>query len=777
MAYSPSHAWIEPFSSRETEILGLISAGLSNHEIAQKLHLSSETVKWYNKQIFSKLGVKSRTLAVARAREFQLLEAPAPQPARQSQPLAHNLPARLTSFVGRSQELQEIKQLLKTARLVVLTGPGGTGKTRLALEAASQLVPSYRDGVWLVELAPLSDAALLADAIAQVLRIGVRGSAPVLEILKHSLASRHLLLLLDNFEHLPGAAPQVSELLAAAPQLSVLATSRERLHLYGEHEYPVRPLALPDPHSKESPERLLAYDSVNLFLQRARAIRPGFNLTDANMESLAQVCIRLDGLPLALELAASQLKIYPPAALASRLSATLGDLPPGPSDLPARQRTLNATIQWSYDLLDESQKALFALLAVFRGGATLEAIEQVCGGLAKNLVNALSALVDKSLLLASETRTGDLRFSMLETIREYAWERVLSGGMGESICQAHAAYYTALAERAAGEIRDRRQSYWYPRLQAEQDNLRAAMDWSINGSQPEYGVRLAAALRDYWYYNGYTVEARRRIDAALQKTSPSQPALRAGVLLSSGWNAAAVSELARAVPELEEAVELYRQLGDERSEAWSKIMLSITCLGDPQKAPLGAALCRQGLEVFLKLGDLPGIAQSYNILGELARMALDYDAALKYYELCQDVSAESGEQMRVAMSDINMGFVFYRRGDYSKALELARRELIEIRKLQNDYGLSTFMGSFAGPLAQLGAPERAARLLGASFALLAAKGSVYQFSDQPEIDEYVRVTREKMEAAAFEQAWQAGQAMTLEEAVELALSSFPEGKS
>lgn len=749
--------------------------GMSNHEIAQKLHLSPETVKWYNKQIFSKLGVSSRTLAVAKAREFHLLSFRETAQVEEQMRVMHNLPAQITSFVGRSKEMEEIKHLLRSSRLVVLTGPGGTGKTRLALEVAAQLADSYRDGVWLVELAPIREAGLVADAIAQVLHLSIHGNARLGEILKRNLKSKHLLLLMDNFEHLPQATPLVSELLAAAPQVSVLATSRERLHLYGEQEYPVSPLGLPDPARNTSTERLMAYDAVNLFVQRARAAQPGFTLQESQAEALAQVCIRLDGLPLALELAASQVKIYPPTVLVQRLSGILSALPAGPRDLPARQRTLRAAIQWTYDLLTEEEKLLFSLLAVFRGGATLEAIEKICTASHEfsNLMNCLSALVDKNLLLARETHYGELRFSMLETIHEYALEILESGEMAESIHRCHAAYFSAMAEHASEEIRDRRQTYWYARLLAEQENLRVALAWSLYGSETEYGVRLATALRDFWYYNGYVAEARRWMDLALEKLNMDQHALRAGVLLASGGHAFAEYNLRRGIAELQEAIRLYQELGDERMAAWAKIKLSMHYMERPEAYQKGIALCQEGLEVFERLGELPGIAQAHNIMGELSRLAGDYDTAQIYYETCMDVSVESGEQIRVAMCYINMGFIAYHRQEYRKSAELIRQGLILNRTLQNDYGLSTFIGSLAGALALLGDPQRAVRLLSASFALLEAKDGAHQPSDLPEIEEYIRVTKELLGEAAFQAAWQSGQTMPLEEAVDLALSPLP----
>jgi DNA-binding CsgD family transcriptional regulator len=347
MSNSPIPAWMGGFSRREIEILNLISDGLSNREIGQRLYLSLNTVKWYNKHLFAKLGVNSRTQALKLARQYNLLQPQADAKEEEKPYPINNLPAQLTSYVGRTREITEIQKLLADCRLVVLTGAGGTGKTRLALQVAEALSTHYRHGVWLVELAPLSDPALVADAIGRVLKVKPSGDTSLIEAVKRNLARRRLLLLLDNFEHLLEAAPLVTELLAAAPQLSVLATSRDRLRLYGEVEYPVRPLSLPDLRQKESGQELLAYEAVDLFIQRAQAAQPSLEIHDANVSAAARICLRLDGLPLAIELAASQVKIYPPSILAQRLEHSLGALPDGPRDLPARQRSLRATIEWS----------------------------------------------------------------------------------------------------------------------------------------------------------------------------------------------------------------------------------------------------------------------------------------------------------------------------------------------------------------------------------------------------------------------------------------------
>ena len=378
MSELEGRTWIEPLSAREIQILDLISGGLSNREIAQKLSLSLDTIKWYNKRIYGKLGVSSRSQATKLAAEQGLLEEKSSAEREEGNDRKGNLPAQLTSFVGREKEIAEIRDLLKSKRLVVLTGAGGSGKTRLALQVASELADHYQDGAWLVELASLGDPKLVPKAIAQVLKVSMGGAKSPAETLTRFLRRKHLLLVLDNFEHLLEAAPLVGELLSAAPQVSVLATSRERLHVYGEQEYPLRPLQLPEPQHPEPLEKLLSYEAIKLFTQRARSARPGFELSEKTLPSILRICMHLDGLPLALELAASQVKLFPAHILAQQLEKDLDVLVDGPRDLPARQRTLRATIEWSEKLLEPQERTLFARLAVFRGGATLEAIEQVC---------------------------------------------------------------------------------------------------------------------------------------------------------------------------------------------------------------------------------------------------------------------------------------------------------------------------------------------------------------------------------------------------------------
>jgi len=763
--------WMERFSERETEILRLMSDGLSNREIGDTLALSRETVKWYNKQIFSKLGVTSRTRAAAAAAEYGLLKWPEPPGMDQGVVRRSNLPAQVTSYVGRTREIAEVKQLLKTSRLVVLTGAGGTGKTRLALQVAGELQGHYREGVWLAELATISQAQLVAGAISRVFDLDVPGDAPLVDVLKRFLAPKHVLLLLDNLEHLLDAAPLVGELLAAAPQLTVMATSRERLHVYGEHEYSVQPLQLPDLGPTSSAESLIDNEAVDLFIQRARAARPTLILDRDQVSATARICVRLDGLPLAIELAASQARIYPPSVLAERLEGSLQALPSGPRDMPARQRTLRATLEWSHQMLREDEQTLFARLSVFRGGATLESIEQVCGhGLSGPAAEALSSLVEKNLVLVREPRHGDLRFAMLEIIREYAAEQSALRGEVERTHSLHAAYFTELAEQACREFRTSRNRYWMGRLRAENDNLRSALGWSLQGGETIFGVRMAAALRDHWHYNGFAAEGRRWADLALEHSAGVADTVRAGALATAGDLAYMHSDLERARTLHGQALTLYREAGNERQVAWCMASGSVTYMRSSDEIRQGLALAQEALNRFHELGDRPGTAWALNLLGELARMDGDFAAAKRYYEECLETVKETGESVREAIQYENLGVVAYHQSEPELAARLIKQGLALFRELGTTYGRATALGSLAGPMAALGQHRRAALLLGASAAQMELIGVDQQPADQPEI----RLFRESVSRALseddFQTAWQAGRRMTIQEAVSYALS-------
>lgn len=411
-------------TQRERDILNLLTNGLTDSEIAEALVLTVGTVKWYNRQVYNKLGTRNRTETIIRAQQLDLLrvnprsDKPVPAP-------PHNLHAPITSFIGRNDELAKVKELVLTSRLITLTGSPGSGKTRLALEVASTLLEQYRDGVYFVSLASIQDITLLTQTIAETLVVNASHNESLLATLKTMLRNKHILLVLDNFEHLVPAAPLISDVLAAAPRLTALVTSREALRLYGEHEFSVPALELPNLSQKAEVHMLRTIEAIDLFVQRACAAQPGFVLGNDNVASVAMICARLDGLPLAIELAAARLKYYTPQTLLIRLRNRLETLSEGARDLPDRQRTLRSTIAWSYDLLSEEEKRLFMRLGVFEEGFSVEDAEAICrDGTSREVIVGLESLLNKSLLRQTPDNGGGQYFTMLGTIREFALEKL-----------------------------------------------------------------------------------------------------------------------------------------------------------------------------------------------------------------------------------------------------------------------------------------------------------------------------------------------------------------
>src|SRR3984893_16378030 len=454
-----------------------------------------------------------------------------------------NLPVQRTGFVGREKEVAAAKELLlrQDVRLVTVTGPGGIGKTRLAVQVANGLVEHFPGGTHFVSLSSLSDPTLIASVIVQTLGIREAGGQSPLEILKKNLqdSSRApMLLLLDNFEHLVQAAPTVAELLATGPNLKIMVTSRAALHVYGEHEFPVSPLALPDSRSVPSVQVLLQCPAVALFVQRAAAAKPDFELNRENASAVTEICARLDGLPLAIELAAARVKVLSPSSMLTRLSSRLQLLTGGSRDLPQRQQTLRAAMDWSYDLLSAAEQKLFRRLSVFVGGCNLEGVEAVCdtkGDLDFDLLDAMASMVDKSLAQQVEQAKGESRFAMLETIREYALEKLEASGEGASTKRAHAAYCLVLAEEEATEQSGAEGAEWLERFASEHDNFRAALEWLTETGDAEWGLRLGTALFRYWEIREYLAEGRDRLGRLLKLAGAAAPTkLRTRALFAAG---------------------------------------------------------------------------------------------------------------------------------------------------------------------------------------------------------------------------------------------------
>src|SRR5947209_860001 len=428
----------------------------------------------------------------------------------------HNLPVQLTHLIGREKEVASVQQLLRrqNVRLLTLTGPGGTGKTRLGLQVSAELSDLFSDGVYFVNLAPVSDPALVVPTIAQALELKETGDQPLLDILKMSLRDKQLLLLLDNFEQVVSAASQVTDLLVACPNLKIIVTSRAVLHVQGEQEFAVPPLSMPDPKHLPDMETLSQFEAVALFLARAQAVKPEFQVTNASAPTIAEICVRLDGLPLAIELAAARIKLLPPQALLARLGQRLAVLTGGARNAPARQQTLRNTIKWSYDLLDAHEQRLFRWLSVFSGGCTLEAIEAVCRSTCDEEIDVLdtvASLIDKSLVQQTEQETGEPRLTMLETVREYGVECLLTSGEDTSIRHAHALYYLSLAEEAEPHFKGPQQILWWNGLERELDNVRTALTWFISQQEAGLALRFCGVLSWFWFIRGYWSEGQQWI--------------------------------------------------------------------------------------------------------------------------------------------------------------------------------------------------------------------------------------------------------------------------
>jgi len=625
----------------------------------------------------------------------------APTPAATRVPPA-NLPAALTSFVGRERELAACVRLLATARLLTLTGPGGTGKTRLALQVAHALRDQYVDGVFLVSLASVLDAALVLPAIAQTFGVQAGGGRGLAESITDYLMEKQLLLLLDNFEQVITAAPVVAELLRACPGLAILVTSRAPLRLSGERVFPVPPLALPPaPVSDgqpiieggpDTPARMTRYAAVSLFVERATAVRPDFELTGENAAHVAEICRRLDGLPLAIELAAARVKLLPPRALRDRLAGRLALLTGGARDLPARQCTLRDTIAWSYDLLSADEQTLARRLAVFAGGCSLEAAEAVCaadGGTGIEVLNGLASLIDNNLLRQEESDAGEARFTMLQTIQEFCGERLEEAGEAAMMRGRHAAFFLALADQAESRLRTSEHRRWFARLIEDYDNLWAVLSWSQTPTgDHETGLTLAGALWALWPEYGAVVQTRAWLERALARPPSADvranPA-RAHALHSLGTLALQEGDFAAAQATLDEGLALAEQLGDRQ--------LAGNLLAHMGRIPLyqgDTAAARARLSASLahyRAGGFPAkVGIVLFLLGDATRDTDRTEAERLYLESVA-LSRQAGNTWALVWPLTSLGQLAFDQGDYATATAYYEESLALRRTFGTPYML------------------------------------------------------------------------------------------
>jgi predicted ATPase/class 3 adenylate cyclase/Tfp pilus assembly protein PilF len=736
-------------------------------------------------------------------------------PLRTLEAYRNNLPRQPTPLVGREKEVARVRDLLRgeESRLLTLTGPGGTGKTRLALQAAADLLEEFPDGAFFASLATLGDPELFFSAVAETLGVKETAEQPLDESLKDYLGQRRLLLVLDNFEQVLGAAPAVTGLLAAAPFLKVLATSRAPLGLYGEHEFPVPPLTTPDLKRPPPLDRLTQYESVGLFVERARALKPDFSITNESAPVVAEICVRLDGLPLAIELAAARIKMVPPKALLKRLGSRLKLLTGGARDLPERQRTLRATIEWSHALLDEGERMLFARLAVFSGGRTLEAIEAICdaeGDLPVDSFEGLSSLVDKSLLRQEEGMGGEPRFVMLETIHEFAREKLEESGEAEEIKRLHAEYFLALAEEAYPELKGANQLEWVERLEAEHDNMRAALSWASDRKEAGVALGLGGALWRFWLIRDHYGEGRRWLEEALAIEGRGSPEARAMALAGVTFLAVEQGDLYRAREASEEGLDLLAGEPEDRSEARLHILTGLGWVASERDDPESAARWHEeGVALSRRRRDSWWLARTLAGLAGASLYRGDPERATELYEESMSLYRERGDKQGLGSCLNNLGLVVYSQGDLVRAEKLTEESVALLRELgagiaavclcnlgwmslhRNDLGkagaifreslasgwdlglnppVQTALEGLACLAGAHGEAKRAARLWGAAQALHEAKGVPRDPDFLAEADARISVVRSGVGEEAWEEAWREGRAMPLDEAVSYALA-------
>ena len=681
----------------------------------------------------------------------------------------NNLTENLSRLVGREKEIAEIENLLRREdiRLVTMTGVGGAGKTRLAQAVAERALQDFSDGVFFVELAAITNPELVASTIAQTLGAKEAGGKPILEVLKDYLCEKQMLIVIDNFEQVTDAAPNIAELVSAA-NLKILITSRVLLHLSKEREFIVPPFALPNNTAQISLDELSNYEAIKLFVERARNVKPNFALREDNAKSVTEICSRLDGLPLAIELAAARVKILSPRAILAKLENRLKLLTGGARDLPARQQTMRGAVEWSYDLLNEDEKTLFRRLAVFAGGFTFEAAEAVCGGSDLLILDLITSLVNKSLLVAKEQADGEQRFRMLEVVREYALESLEKNNEAEAMRRSHAAYFLALGEEAEPHLTGAESVKWLNRLEDEHDNLRDALAWLLE-NDAEMAARLAAAIRTFWTNHSHLTEGRKWLKAALERGSQNAPAaVRFRLLNGLGLAARQQGDYLAARKVYEEGLAAGRAANDLRQIAQSNKGLGRVAY--PQGDLMAARkFTEKGLAINRRLDDKLGIAASLNLLGELSRTKGDNAAARPLQEESLAIFRKLGNKEGVCGTLNNLAAIAYGESDFAAARLHYAEALGLAQELGEKIILSYSMDGFAALVAESGESERAAEVAGAAERLRESIGFETEPADRRFRDAYLAKLKTKMDEAAFANLYEQGRRLKLEEAVALCL--------
>ena len=678
------------------------------------------------------------------------------------------LPVQVTPFIGRAEEVAEVIDMLRqpTIRLVTVTGPGGVGKTRLALEVANKMLDEFADGVRLVSLSAVLDSHLVPAAMAKSLGLIEAPEDLPLARLKSFLKTKETLVILDNFEQVVQAAPVMVDLLTESPGLKLLVTSRALLQVRGEREFALGGLKAPDIPTWELLASLDRAESVRLFVERARAVNPGFEVTEKNLPAIVEICERLDGLPLAIELAAARSRLLPPERMLEKMTSSI-ELGVGHRDLPERQRTLRNALDWDYGLLDVSEQAIFRRLSVFAGGFALESAEAVLDDYCDPIstLSGVESLATKSLLRQDQTQSIEVRFGMLRTIREYALDKLKESGEADDLQKRHAIYFKEVAAASDERMRTPEQAAWLDRLEREHANMRTALTWSF-AHDADIFLKLCVALGHFWEFRSYLTEGRFWLDRAV--AMDADPFLRAHVLDRSGTFARGQGEFERAARLLEECVEIRRTLKDDRELGLSlknlgNVMLD---LGDLERAALHY---EESLEVRRRANDVRGMAETLNNLGVLARFNGDWELAVKHYEEARPLFERLHDTIGGARLLMNMAEARLEQGDHGAALSYVKQSLKWYVEVGSRWDIADCLEIAAAAATVRGEPTEAARLFGAAEALRDSLGTPLPPSERETYDRRLMDVRSRLDGTTFAIEWAWGRELDVDEAVRYAM--------
>lgn len=761
------------------------AAGLTQEELAERAGLTRNAISALER------GERRRpyphtvqALAAALVlseedRAYLLASAHKKLPFRQHLP---PLPVPLTPLVGREQELRQLRQLIGNARIITLTGPGGVGKSRLGLELASGAAELFPDGVVFVPLASLAGPEHVVPTIADSLGVRESGGRSLLAVLRAHFDGKRILLLLDNFEHLLPAASPVAEMLVVCPDLILLVTSRAPLRVRGEREFSVQPLAVPDLAHLPAVQEIENVSGVQLFVQRAREVLPQFQVTEANSAAVASICRRLEGLPLALELAAAQLRLLSPMSLLAHLDRSLPILKGGARDLPERQRTMRGAIEWSYELLNRAERTLFRGLSVFAGGWTLEAAEATGGG--DDVLGQLAQLIEHSVVIV-ETDGEDLRYRMLEPIRQYALEQLDVCQEGEQARSRHALYYLEYAKVAEPMLVGPDEADWLERLEAEHDNLRVALDWLLRSGDTVTAVRLGGALWRFWGARGHLTEGRRWLDGILG-LGPAGPTSDppfgvsaiawANLLQVAGVLAKNQGDCQRSSELFEAGLALRRKENNRVGIAASLHQLGIIAY-EQGRYESAMRMQEEALSISRELGSDYGIAYTLSTMGDVRRACGDYECALKLQEESLRLFQHIGHSWGTARSLTSLAGTQRAWGDHSRATALYKQALVIQAALGNKLGIASCLEGLADVVSEVGQPEQVVRLAAAAAALREDVGRLLSVATGAEYRAVIAQARAQLGDEAFEETWAQGRATDSDRAVEYGLSTVVPGST